>query len=30
MNAPFLISGSLKIVYDILLYRSFRRSEKKV
>jgi MFS family permease len=30
MNAPFFISGSLKIVYDILLYRSFRRSEKKV
>ncbi len=24
MNAPFFISGGLKIVYDILLYRSFR------
>jgi MFS family permease len=23
-NAPFFISGSLKIVYDLLLYRSFR------
>jgi len=29
MNAPFLISGGLKIVYDLLLYRSFRRNEKK-
>ena len=25
MSAPFLISGGLKIVYDLLLYRSFRR-----
>jgi MFS family permease len=24
MNAPFFISGSLKILYDLLLYRSFR------
>jgi predicted MFS family arabinose efflux permease len=24
MGAPFVISGSLKIVYDLLLYRSFR------
>lgn len=24
LNAPFFISGSLKIVYDLLLYRSFR------
>ena len=24
-SAPFLISGGLKIVYDLLLYRSFRR-----
>ena len=23
--APFLIAGGLKIVYDLLLYRSFRR-----
>jgi predicted MFS family arabinose efflux permease len=23
-NVPFFISGSLKIVYDLLLYRSFR------
>ena len=30
MNAPFLISGGLKIVYDLLLYRSFRRNEKKI
>jgi MFS family permease len=25
-SLPFLISGSLKIVYDLLLYRSFRRT----
>ena len=24
-SAPFVISGGLKIVYDVLLYRSFRR-----
>ena len=24
LNAPFIISGGLKIVYDLLLYRSFR------
>ncbi len=24
-SAPFLISGGLKVVYDLLLYRSFRR-----
>jgi MFS family permease len=24
INAPFFIAGSLKIVYDLLLYRSFR------
>ena len=24
-SAPFVISGGLKIVYDLLLYRSFRR-----
>lgn len=27
MGMPFLIAGGLKIVYDLLLYRSFRRSE---
>lgn len=26
-GAPFLIAGGLKIVYDLLLYRSFRKSE---
>ncbi|HEY3399879.1 MAG TPA: MFS transporter [Geothrix sp.] len=26
-GAPFLIAGSLKILYDLLLYRSFRSSE---
>ena len=26
---PFLIAGGLKIVYDLLLYRSFRKAEKK-
>jgi MFS family permease len=30
MGAPFLIAGGLKIVYDLLLYRSFRKAEKKV
>lgn len=24
MAAPFLVAGGLKIVYDLLLYRSFR------
>jgi len=24
LGAPFLLSGGLKIVYDLLLYRSFR------
>jgi len=24
LNAPFIISGSLKILYDLLLYRNFR------
>ncbi len=27
---PFLIAGGLKIVYDLLLYRSFRKAERKV
>lgn len=25
-NAPFIISGALKIAYDLLLYASFRAS----
>jgi MFS family permease len=29
MGVPFLIAGGLKIVYDLLLYRSFRQSEVK-
>ncbi len=29
LSAPFLISGGLKIVYDLLLYRNFRKSEVK-
>jgi MFS family permease len=29
-SAPFLIAGGLKIVYDLLLYRSFRKSERKL
>ena len=24
---PFIVSGGLKILYDLLLYRSFRKSE---
>jgi len=28
-GAPFLIAGGLKIVYDLLLYRSFRRADVK-
>jgi MFS family permease len=28
-GAPFLISGTLKILYDLLLYRSFRQTERK-
>jgi MFS family permease len=27
LNLPFFISGGLKIVYDLLLYRSFRQTE---
>ena len=27
-GAPFLIAGGLKILYDLLLYRSFRQSEE--
>lgn len=29
LGAPFLISGGLKIVYDLLLYRSFRKADVK-
>jgi hypothetical protein len=25
LGAPFLLSGGIKIVYDLLLYRSFRK-----
>jgi hypothetical protein len=25
LSAPFLLAGSLKIIYDLLLYRSFAR-----
>lgn len=27
MAAPFLVAGSLKIIYDLLLYRSFRHAD---
>jgi len=26
-NAPFLVDGGLKIVYDLLLYRNFRKTD---
>ena len=29
LSAPFLLAGGLKIVYDLLLYRSFRRADVK-
>jgi predicted MFS family arabinose efflux permease len=29
LGAPFLVAGGLKIVYDLLLYRSFRRADVK-
>jgi MFS family permease len=29
MSAPFFVAGGLKIVYDMLLYRSFRKAEEK-
>ncbi|HIJ82511.1 MAG TPA: MFS transporter, partial [Desulfuromonadales bacterium] len=29
LGAPFLFAGGLKIVYDVLLYRSFRRADVK-
>ncbi len=27
LSAPFLVAGGLKIVYDLLLYRSFRKAD---
>jgi hypothetical protein len=27
MSAPFLLAGGLKIVYDLLLYRSFKKTD---
>ena len=29
LGVPFLIAGGLKIVYDLLLYRSFRKADIK-
>jgi MFS family permease len=29
LGTPFLVAGGLKIVYDLLLYRSFRRADVK-
>ena len=29
LSAPFLVAGGLKIVYDLLLYRSFKHTEAK-
>jgi MFS family permease len=29
LSAPFLVAGGLKIVYDLLLYRSFRKADMK-
>jgi MFS family permease len=29
LSAPFIVAGGLKIVYDLLLYRSFRKAEVK-
>lgn len=29
MSAPFLVAGGLKIVYDLLLYRNFRKADIK-
>ncbi|MDP3178804.1 MAG: hypothetical protein Q8M76_12940, partial [Spirochaetaceae bacterium] len=28
-GAPFLVAGILKIVYDLLLYASFRKADRK-
>lgn len=29
LSAPFIVAGGLKIVYDVLLYRSFRKADVK-
>jgi len=29
LSAPFIVAGGLKIIYDVLLYRSFRKAEVK-
>jgi hypothetical protein len=29
LGAPFLMAGSLKVIYDILLYRSFREFKEQ-
>jgi hypothetical protein len=29
LSAPFFVAGGLKIVYDLLLYRSFKKAEVK-
>jgi hypothetical protein len=29
LSAPFLAAGGLKIAYDLLLYRSFRKTDVK-
>jgi MFS family permease len=28
LSAPFLVAGGLKIIYDLLLYRSFRKADR--
>jgi hypothetical protein len=29
LGAPFLVAGTLKIAYDLLLYRNFRKADMK-
>jgi hypothetical protein len=29
LGAPFFVAGSLKVIYDILLYRSFREFKEQ-
>jgi len=29
LSAPFIVAGGLKIIYDLLLYRSFRKADVK-
>jgi hypothetical protein len=29
LGAPFFVAGGLKIFYDLLLYRSFRKSDER-